>query len=177
MSKKPKTLGRFLTKKYITTSLLMLLLISALATIAQFFVSGTNDIVKDLCAETIVRPDYKKINISALQDVNGWLEILDDNNHVIYTKGPVGEKKTHYTQKQLLEMEALQSVIKQKIYQIGPVSFKRNTSKKIYGHLCSFQRHRWSSIYLYYEDAAKCYSRKFHTCFQQNRFTDLNSDF
>jgi len=132
MSKKPKTLGRFLTKKYITTSLLMLLLISALATIAQFFVSGTNDIVKDLCAETIVRPDYKKINISALQDVNGWLEILDDNNHVIYTKGPVGEKKTHYTQKQLLEMEALQSVIKQKIYQIGPVSFKRNTSKKKY---------------------------------------------
>lgn len=126
MKKRPKTLGRFLTKKYITTSLLLLLLTSALVTVAQFFVSGTNDIVKDLCARTIVRPEYNEIDISTLKDVGGWIEILDENNDVIYTKGTVAEKKTHYTQNQLLEMDALQSVIDQEIYQLGAVSFKFN---------------------------------------------------
>ena len=92
MSKKPKTLGRFLTKKYLTTSLLLLVLSSFFVLIAQFFSFGTNNVVKEFCAETIVRSDYKKIDISALKDVNGWLEILDENNNVIYTKGTVAEK-------------------------------------------------------------------------------------
>lgn len=126
MKKKPKTLGRFLTKKYITTSILLLGLISLFATIAQFFVSGTNDIVKSLCAQTIVRPDYKNIDVSTLKDFGGWIEILDEKNEVIYFKGEVGEKKTHYTQKQLLEMDALQSILSQKVYQIGIISFKQN---------------------------------------------------
>ncbi|MGL9749374.1 sensor histidine kinase [Enterococcus sp. DIV0170] len=126
MKKKPKTLGRFLTKKYLTTSILLLGLISLFATIAQFFVSGTNDIVKSLCAQTIVRPDYKNIDVSALKDFGGWIEILDEKNDVIYFKGEVGEKKTHYTQKQLLEMDALQSILSQKVYQIGIISFKQN---------------------------------------------------
>lgn len=93
MKKKPKTLGRFLTKKYITTSLLLLVLVSIFGTIAQFFISSTNEMVKSLCAQTIVRPDYKKIDISTLKDLDGWLEILDEENNVIYTKGKVAEKK------------------------------------------------------------------------------------
>ena len=60
MKKKPKTLGRFLTKKYITTSLLLLVLVSLFGTMAQFFISSTNEMIKNLCAQTIVRPDYKK---------------------------------------------------------------------------------------------------------------------
>lgn len=129
MRKKPKTLGRFLTKKYITTSLLLLVLISVFGTIAQFFISSTNKIVKELCAQTIVRSDYKKINISTLKDFDGWLEILDEKNNVIFTKGNVSEEKTHYTQAELLEMDGLQSVINQEIYQIGIFSFKFNDHK------------------------------------------------
>lgn len=123
MKKKPKTLGRFLTKKYLTTSLLLLFLISVVLTIIQVFILGTNDIAADLCAKNIVQSDYKKMNITALKDVGGWVEILDENNEVIYTKGEVKVKKTHYTQKQLLEMDALQTVIDQKVYQIGVLSF------------------------------------------------------
>ncbi len=132
MSKKPKTLGRFLTKKYLTTSLLLLVLSSFFVLIAQFFSFGTNNVVKEFCAETIVRSDYKKIDISALKDVNGWLEILDENNNVIYTKGTVAEKTTHYTQKQLLEMDALQAVLNQRIYKLGPLSLSVNDPKSQY---------------------------------------------
>ena len=62
MKKKPKTIGRFLTKKYITTSLLLLVLLYLLVFIAQFLSIGTSKITLDLCAEKIVRPDYTKID-------------------------------------------------------------------------------------------------------------------
>lgn len=126
MKKKPKTIGRFLTKKYITTSLLLLVLLYLLVFIAQFLSIGTSKITLDLCAEKIVRPDYTKIDTSTLEDVGGWLEILDENNNVVYTKGTVAEKKAHYTQKQLLEMDGLQSVIQRRIYKIGPLTFSLN---------------------------------------------------
>lgn len=132
MKKKPKTLGRFLTKKYITTSLLLLVLVSLFGTMAQFFISSTNEMIKNLCAQTIVRPDYKKIDISTLKDLDGWLEILDEENNVIYTKGKVAEKKIHYSQNELLEMDALQSIINQKLYQIGIISFKFNDQQTKY---------------------------------------------
>lgn len=132
MKKKPKTLGRFLTKKYLTTSLLLLFLISLFIAIAQFFVSGTNEMVEELCAQTIVRPDYKKIDIATLKDVGGWVEILDEKNDVIYTKGKVAKKSAHYTQNQLLEMDALQSMISHKTYLFGPITFKFNDPEAQY---------------------------------------------
>ncbi|MGL9730011.1 HAMP domain-containing sensor histidine kinase [Enterococcus sp. DIV0756] len=126
MRKKPKTLGRFLTKKYITTSLLLLGLLYILAFVAQLLSVGTNKIALELCAETIVKSDYRKIDTAILEDVGGWLEILDENNDVIYTKGTVAEKKAHYSQKQLLEMDGLQSVIRRKVYKIGPSTLSLN---------------------------------------------------
>ena len=77
MKKKPKTLGRFLTKKYITTSILLLGLISIFTFFIQIFLIGNNSDAKALSANKIVRSDYQNINISALEDVGGWLEILD----------------------------------------------------------------------------------------------------
>ncbi|MGG5372080.1 ATP-binding protein [Enterococcus sp. AZ196] len=122
MKKKPKTLGRFLTRKYVTTSLLLIALLMILITIAQFFMNSTNDLAKNLGADTIVRPDYEKIDITILNDVGGWVEILDENNRVIYTKGKVMEKKEHYTQNQLLTMDGLQAIMNHRVHQIGPLS-------------------------------------------------------
>lgn len=132
MKKKPKTLGRFLTKKYITTSILLLGLISIFTFFIQIFLIGNNSDAKALSANKIVRSDYQNINISALEDVGGWLEILDENNNVIYTKGNVQKAKTHYTQNQLLEMDGLQAVIDKKNYQFGPMFLEMNNPKQSY---------------------------------------------
>lgn len=130
--KKTKTLGRFLIKKYITTSLLLLVLGMTLTTILQFFISGSNGAAVYLCANEIVRSDYKSIDIKTLEDVGGWLEILDEENNVIYTKGKVKIKRSHYTQNQLLEMDALQSIMTQKIYRIGPITVEPSNQKPRY---------------------------------------------
>lgn len=135
MKKKPKTLGRFLTRKYITTSLLLLFLISVFAGFMQLFI-GVNATSVELSAETIVRSDYKKIDVSALEAVDGWVEILDDKNNVIYTKGKVKERKSHYTQKELLEMDGLTSILAKKIYQLG--SFYVSIGDKGHQYLATF---------------------------------------
>lgn len=127
MSKKPKTLGRFLTKKYLTTSLLLLVLISIFTFAFQLFVVSNESPAKDFSANTIVRSDYHKIDVSSLKSVDGWVEILDENNNVIYTKGTAKERKNHYTQKQLLEMDGLQAIIDKNIYQLGPVYIELNS--------------------------------------------------
>lgn len=94
---------------------MLLGLISIFTFFIQIFLIGNNSDAKALSANKIVRSDYQNINISALEDVGGWLEILDENNNVIYTKGNVQKAKTHYTQNQLLEMDGLQAVIDKKI--------------------------------------------------------------
>lgn len=132
MKKKPKTLGRFLTKKYLTTSLLLLFLISLFTFFTRFFFIGNNTDVKNLSATNLVRSDFRKIDISALKEVAGWLEILDENNKVIYTKGTIQEVKTHYTQNQLLEMASLQTIIDKKTYQFGPLYLDINPPKSKY---------------------------------------------
>lgn len=60
------------------------------------------------------------------------MEILDENNNVIYTKGNVQKAKTHYTQNQLLEMDGLQAVIDKKNYQFGPMFLEINNPKQSY---------------------------------------------
>lgn len=107
-----------MTKKYITTSLLLLFLMSVFAGVMQLFI-GINATSAELSAERIVRTDYKKMDVSALEAVDGWVEILDDKNNVIYTKGKVKERKSHYTQKELLEMDGLTSILAKRIYQLG----------------------------------------------------------
>lgn len=77
---------------------------------------------KNLSAEKIVRQDYEKMDITVLNDVGGWVEILDENNNVIYTKGKVMEKRTHYTQNELLRLDGLQAVMNHRVRQFGPFS-------------------------------------------------------
>lgn len=48
--------------------------------------------------------EYKKIDISYLEKENGWIEVLDENYRVIYTKGNVKENRDSYTKP---ELEAL----------------------------------------------------------------------
>ncbi|MEG0256209.1 sensor histidine kinase [Vagococcus sp.] len=132
MAKKPQTIGKFLTKKYITTSLLLLFSYALITLLAQLFFFRNEQLITNICAKNIVQSDYQTIDTTTLEDIDGWLEILDSNNHVIFTKGVVLEKNNSYTQKQLLEMDAFQGVINQKIYRFGFLTLKVENEQKSY---------------------------------------------
>lgn len=123
MKKKTKTqnLSSYIMKKYILFSLTLLLGIAIFTNVMVAYQKSMNgvDIKEYFCAELMVRPDYENIDISRLQDLNGWIEILDENYKVIYTKGTVLEKKASYTVKELLAQASDQRVNKNKIIFFG----------------------------------------------------------
>lgn len=133
-----KTLGNFIVKKYIMFSLVLIIGISIIYNIAiLIFAFKTGGIITNkLIAKNIVNPNYKNINISYLKDVSGWVEILDSNNRVIYTKGKVLDKKKFYTEVELLEQSSLEEALKNKsiniIGNIITLSFLGNGKKNKY---------------------------------------------
>ena len=104
-----KTLSRYIIKKYLSFLIVILLLFSLIRNISAllFFGSDNLNFSRILDAETLITPDYENTDISGLADIDGWIEILDEKNRVIYTKGNVLDPHSEYTQDELLEMNAL----------------------------------------------------------------------
>ena len=104
-----KTLSRYIIKKYLSFLIVILLLFSLIRNISAllFFGSDNLNFSRILDAETLITPDYENTDISRLADIDGWIEILDEKNRVIYTKGNVLDPHSEYTQDELLEMNAL----------------------------------------------------------------------
>ncbi|OPJ57599.1 HAMP domain-containing sensor histidine kinase [Clostridium oryzae] len=100
-----KTLGWFLIKNYIMFSFVLIVIVTVIYNLVFSFARSINNQIlnKAIFAENIVRSDYKNIDINNLKDISGWIEILDRNNKVIYTKGKVLEKKSYYTRDELLQ--------------------------------------------------------------------------
>ena len=86
---KKKTLSRYIIKKYLSFLIVILLLFSLIRNISAllFFGSDNLNFSRILDAGTLITPDYENTDISGLADINGWIEILDEKNRVIYTKG------------------------------------------------------------------------------------------
>jgi len=121
MKKKTQNLSSYIMKKNILFSLTLLLGVAIFTNSMVAYQKSMKDldIKAYFCAELLVKPDYENIDISRLQDLNGWIEILDENYKVIYTKGTVLEKKASYTVKELLAQASDQRVNKNKIIFFG----------------------------------------------------------
>lgn len=57
---------------------------------------------KNFFADSLIDQDYRNMNTSYINDLGGWISILDDDLHVIYSTN-VNEVK-EYTQHQLIEL-------------------------------------------------------------------------
>ena len=57
-----------------------------------------------LTAEQVARTDYEQIDISGISLVGGWVEILDEDNKVIFVKGDKKTADYMYGSRQLYEM-------------------------------------------------------------------------
>ncbi|MDQ0193627.1 sensor histidine kinase [Paenibacillus wynnii] len=55
-------------------------------------------------ANEIVRKDYTQIPFEVIEAFGGWIEILDENLFVVYTKGNPAGHRTSYTQAELISL-------------------------------------------------------------------------
>lgn len=88
---KKKTLSRYIIKKYLSFLIVILLLFSLIRNLSAllFFGSDNLNFSRILDANALITEDYENTDISGLADIDGWIEILDEENRVIFTKGKV----------------------------------------------------------------------------------------
>ncbi|MBU3135447.1 HAMP domain-containing histidine kinase [Clostridium gasigenes] len=58
-----------------------------------------------IAASHVVRSDYENIDIKDIGAIGGWVEILDEDNNVIYVKGIKRDTKQSYTEEELINHE------------------------------------------------------------------------
>lgn len=63
-----------------------------------------SDTVPKVQAATLVRPDYTDIASDEVESFGGWIEVLDENLRVVYTKGAEQNGTRQYSEKQLIEL-------------------------------------------------------------------------
>ncbi len=106
-----KTLSGYIIRRYIRITITLFLAISVLDIIYGVLTAQEiNDLLENLNAPTLVQSDYEAIDTSVLEDTHGWLEILDEDNRVIYTKGTPQEQRERYTQNELYEIMSVYNI-------------------------------------------------------------------
>lgn len=120
---KKKTLGQYIIRKYISFFLILILLFSLIYNAGTYLILGRSlhKYTKILDADTVIPADYENADISFLENVDGWVEVLDADNRVIYTKGTVLEPKKQYTQSELLNLSAAGTLLKGDVFNIAGI--------------------------------------------------------
>ncbi|NLF50993.1 MAG: HAMP domain-containing histidine kinase [Leptolinea sp.] len=90
---KKKRIYNTLIKNYIIfiSSMLLICIVSFILLSVLMSKSVTEQKLPAITADAIVKGNYKDIDISDIRLLDGWVEILDENNRVIHT---IGNKKT-----------------------------------------------------------------------------------
>lgn len=107
MKKKKKTkIANMLLRNYVFLYLLMTFIFIVCLIISLY--AAINSIKKventKLVASNIMKDNYKTIDISNILKVNGFIEIIDKNLNVIYSKGTNPDNKKKYTRQEYHKM-------------------------------------------------------------------------
>lgn len=139
MRRKEKSLSIYLIKQFILFSILIIAATSVFGLFASHVLVNDKDVLHIFSASEVIRQDYENSDISLLEDFDGWIEILDARNRVIYTKGKVLEKKTSYTQEELLEQKGIEYLLKHNVTKIAGILEINTTdpNEKDPGYVCT----------------------------------------
>ena len=103
MKNRRKNISKFLKTNFILFSLIILVVFLC----ANFFIQMMGDKyllteAQHYFADTLISEEYSSIDTNYIRSIEGWLSILDDDLHVIYTTND--EEVEAYTQQQLIEL-------------------------------------------------------------------------
>lgn len=106
MLKKNESIFISLVKKYIAFVFLVIISIILACTFIAFQInaSGENGKAPKIIPADIVRTDYKNIYTNDIEELNGWIEILDANMNVIYTKGTKKDNYYSYSKQDIMNI-------------------------------------------------------------------------
>lgn len=104
--KNRKKLANLLLRNYIFSYITMTLILIVSIIIA--LVIGVSIYLKDEIhlesIEELMKDDYTQIDTSSIEKINGYMEIIDKNNNVIFSKGNLPEQKTSYSIKDYITL-------------------------------------------------------------------------
>lgn len=131
MRKKNENIFVSLVKKYI--AFVILVIVSIILTIAfvayEVKVSAEKGYVPKLTTSDVVKSDYKNINTKDIEEAKGWVEILDANFNVIYTKGNKKDDYYSYSKEDIANILNMESHYKY----LGVMhSFNSEDGEKLY---------------------------------------------
>lgn len=106
MNKKAESIFLSLVKKYIAFVLLIILSIALtlIFVIYQINASAEKGNVPKISSTSVVRSDYENIYTKDIEDIQGWVEILDANMNVIFTKGTKRDAYYKYSEQDIINI-------------------------------------------------------------------------
>lgn len=106
MTVRKRNLHGMLIKNYVIFVIIMLgvALLSLVFLSLSLAGSMSDEPFPLLIADAVARADYKRIDISDIALIGGWVEILDEENRVVYVKGDKKTAEESYSSRRLYDM-------------------------------------------------------------------------
>ncbi len=100
---KNKTLAKLLIKNFIIFSLIIIgvfwVATKSMNVVGYKYMESS---IKDYFANYLIQENYMDIDTNKLEEINGWINILDTDFNNIYSKGKVGITKTKFTMEDIV---------------------------------------------------------------------------
>ncbi len=128
---KKKKIYTTLIKNYIVfiSFMLLICIVSFILLSVMMSKSVTDQKLPAITADAIVKGNYKDIDISDIKLLDGWVEILDENNKIIHT---IGNKKTAAKEYQNADLISLFGYHDDQEYVYTGAAFTEPVSRKEY---------------------------------------------
>lgn len=108
---KTGTIFSLFVKIYIEFICVLIISIIILILLIGFVTSKlTGNTLPNIGLYNKVGQNYETFNTSEIEEMGGSIEVIDENNKVIFRKGNIDEKKESYTQQELLRFNYLSSI-------------------------------------------------------------------
>ncbi|GKX67657.1 sensor histidine kinase [Inconstantimicrobium mannanitabidum] len=131
MNRKAQSIFLSLVKKYVVFVLLIILSLALtfIFIIYQINTSAEKGNIPKITSASIVRSDYENIYTKDIEDIQGWVEILDANMNVIFTKGTKKDAYYKYSEQDMINTLNMDSTSKY----LGTLQkFKSHNGKELY---------------------------------------------
>ena len=149
--KKKFDIKGFLTINYLLTFAILFIVMQLANLSANFIIHNIlykNQPLNYSNITEIYNKDFSKINVDLIEQLGGWVEVLDENKRVIYIKGKKKDSIMEYTEKQLLNTISSDQSNSENSY-CGEFAVVQGRNGERYIFLLKFDKNKFSRGIMY----------------------------